>query len=92
LNGVVKECGGKGTLIFSNVPGFLSDVKFLGGSYTSVFYTGGGIGSASNFASIFSCDGRMSICFQAETGNVPDIEEIKRMLNERIDKLGIADE
>jgi hypothetical protein len=92
LDGVVKELGGKGSVIFSNVPGFQREVKIMGGKYKSFYYVGSGIGSADNFFSLFTCDGRASITFTANTGNVPDIEEFQRMLDDRIDKLGIADD
>jgi hypothetical protein len=63
----------------------------FGKDVTRMFYIASSIGAGSTSFCCFSVMDRLAITFSAETGNIPDIQEFKRLLDARIDEVDIAE-
>ena len=89
-NWIYSKAGKKHTILFSNVPGFLEQVNYGGGSPAKRFFTlGSGPSNLATSINIVSIHKRAQVCVTSDESQIEDVPKFVGYFSEIIEELGI---
>ena len=81
---IASNIGGKHTLLFSNVTGFVKPVYYFGAKAKRLFYLGTGIGNLASSITMVSVLKRIQVNVTSDEHQIEDIESFVKIIDKHI--------